>query len=320
MVWNQKLAWAIGVLLLVVTGFAIACSATGWDYWPDLFSHFQIQYWLGAVFLTILLLLLRTRYPILIGLFCVALLSAHVLTWYIPSSGATTPFVKILFANVWEYNSNHAQILTLVRSEAPDFVLFAEASARWKKELDTLKDIYPYSTREKKGELIYSKSDLKDTEIIDRDLRFQNVSIIRKLKHKGQEFTLIAAHPPSPTLVHNFFDRNKQLDELGNYLEHSTDNLIIAGDFNTSPWSPYYRKFAYRARLVNARQGFGLVPTWAPPSVRRLPEFLQPFLSVPIDHIFTRSGSIKLRATSFRTGPYIGSDHLPVIAEIGLVK
>jgi endonuclease/exonuclease/phosphatase (EEP) superfamily protein YafD len=201
MVWTQKLAWVIGALLLAIVMFAIGCSAAGWNYWPEIFSHFQIQYWLIVVSLAVLLLLLRTRYPILIGLFGIALLSSHILTWYIPSSGATTPFVKVLFANVWEYNNNHAQVLALVRSEAPDFAIFAEVSALWKKELDALKDVYPYSTRAKKGELIYSKSDLKETEIIDRDLRFQNVSIVRKLKHQGQEFTLIAAHPPSPTLV-----------------------------------------------------------------------------------------------------------------------
>jgi endonuclease/exonuclease/phosphatase (EEP) superfamily protein YafD len=320
MYWNNKLAWAIAFLLLIISAVAIACSATGWNYWPERFSHFQIQYWLIAVTLALLTIFLRTRYPILIGLFCIALLSAHILTWYIPASGATTPFTKVLFANVWAKNQNYAEVLQLVRAELPDFAAFAEVTAEWKKQLDTLKDILPYSTRDKKGELIYSKISLAGTEIIDRDPRFVSALIIRKLKYRSQEFTLVASHPSSPSTFYEFIQRNKHLEELGLYLEHLEDNLIVVGDFNTSPWSPYYRKFAYRARLVNARQGFGINPSWTTAKLRGLPGFLQPLVSVPIDHIFTRSGTTKLRATSFHTGSNIGSDHLPVIAEIGIVK
>lgn len=320
MFWTQKLAWAIACLLILLTAFAITCAATGWSHWVETLAHFQIQYWLGAVFLTLLLLPLQARYPILIGLFCTALLSTQVLTWYIPANSQTTPFTKVLFSNVWSQNQNYGQVLTLVRAEDPDFAVFAEVSAKWKQQLDTLKDILPYATRDQKGEIIYSKVDLTGTEIIDRDPRFLNALIIRKLKYKNREFTLVADHPPSPRNNAAFVSRNQQLAALGQYLENLPDTLIVLGDFNISLWSPYYRQFVDRTRLINARQGFGLAPSWALPTVRRMPEWIQPWLSVPIDHIFTRSGSFKIRATSFHTGPYVGSDHLPVIAEIGMVK
>jgi endonuclease/exonuclease/phosphatase family metal-dependent hydrolase len=94
----------------------------------------------------------------------------------------------------------------------------------------------------------------------------------------------------------------------------------MGGDFNISMWSPFYHKFVEKARLDNSRQGFGVIPTWSPIKIRALPEFLQPWLSIPIDYIFTRSGKdFDLHTISMKAGSYVGSDHLPVISEIGVI-
>jgi endonuclease/exonuclease/phosphatase (EEP) superfamily protein YafD len=313
--WNQKIAWAIALLLILITSIALFCSIAGWGYWPERFSHFQIQYWLGAVFLSLLLLLIRDRYPVLIGIFCLAILSVNMLAWYIPASRSSTPLVKILFANVWETNRNHQPILTLVRSEAPDIAIFAEVNARWRQQLDSLTDIFPYSIDNKRGEVVYSKINLAGTEIVAEDPNFIRTLILRNLQLQGQPVTLIATHPSSPANPDEFAKRNQHLASLGLYLEKSADDLIVVGDFNATPWSPYYRRFVDRSRLVNAREGFGLYPTWTTLGVRKFHSWLQPFFSVPIDHIFTRSP--KIHATSFHTGNNIGSDHLPIVAEIG---
>ena len=85
-----------------------------------------------------------------------------------------------------------------------------------------------------------------------------------------------------------------------------------------SMWSPFYHRFVEKSRLDDARRGFGVVPTWAPMKIRALPGFLQMWLSVPIDYIFTRSGKFQLHTISMKAGSFVGSDHLPVIAEIGV--
>jgi endonuclease/exonuclease/phosphatase (EEP) superfamily protein YafD len=319
---SKIISKAIVLPIVFITSIAIICSVFGWSYWPERFSHFQIQYWLFVSCLFLLLLLFRVhavsleenRTSILIGLFCVAILSANMVTWYLPTGAPHRPLVKILFSNVWETNRNYEPILKLVRSEAPDIAVFVEVNARWRKQLDSLQDIFPYSRDNKRGEVIYSKINLKGTEIVEQDPSFIRTLILRNLQLQGKPFTLVATHPSSPANPVEFAKRNKHLDNLGLYLEKSPDDLIVVGDFNTTPWSPYYRKFVDRSRLVNTREGLGLHPTWTTLGVRKLPLWSQPLLSVPIDHIFTRAPNV--HANSFRTGNDIGSDHLPIVAEI----
>lgn len=82
-------------------------------------------------------------------------------------------------------------------------------------------------------------------------------------------------------------------------------DVIIIGDFNSTPWSGRFRKFIHDSNLHNSQRGFGLQPTWKAglPSV----------LMVAIDHCL-HSQSIK---TINRTpGSNIGSDHLPLFVEL----
>ncbi len=311
---KQTTAGIIALLIVLVTSIAILCSIFGWSYWPERLSHFQIQYWLLAIGLFLVLLLLRERSTVLIGLFCVVILSTNMVTWYLPAGRPHRSLVKILFSNVWETNLNHQPILNLVRSEAPDIAIFVEVNTRWRKQLDSLQDILPYSRDNKRGEVIYSKIDLAKTSIVPPDSSFVRTLILRYLQIQGKTFTLVATHPSAPATPAEFAKRNRHLEDLGLLLEKSSDDLIVVGDFNATPWSPYYKKFVDRSRLVNAREGLGLHPTWSTLVVRKLPSWLQSVFSVPIDHIFIRAPNTY--ATSFRTGNDIGSDHLPIIAEI----
>jgi endonuclease/exonuclease/phosphatase (EEP) superfamily protein YafD len=317
--WNRRLAFLICIVLVIITAIAVFCSTGGWAYWLERFSHFQLQYWLMAAGLTLVLLVLRQPKPLLIGLFCLTLLSANIVTWYLPSLGQTTPLVKVMFANVWIYNRRYEDVLAAVRAEQPDIVGFTELDGPWVQQLDRLKDVFPYRTEHRDSTVLYSKINLTGTEIIDRDPRFPDTVIVRNLPKAGEKFTVVVTHPQSPRNEAVFRERNAFLERLATYLSKSPDNLIVIGDFNVSLWSPYYRKFVEQTRLINARQGFGIYPTWTNIQIRQLPDFLQPFLSIPIDHVFTRSGNVKLRATSFHTAPDVGSDHLPIVAEIATV-
>jgi endonuclease/exonuclease/phosphatase (EEP) superfamily protein YafD len=83
--------------------------------------------------------------------------------------------------------------------------------------------------------------------------------------------------------------------------------VIIAGDLNVSMWSPFYRSLIKRSGLHNARQGFGILPTQSGIS----PQFA--IFSAPIDHCLVSSD---IQVKNFRLGRHIGSDHLPIIADL----
>jgi hypothetical protein len=99
-------------------------------------------------------------------------------------------------------------------------------------------------------------------------------------------------------------------------------------------WSSYYKKFLNATGLINARQGFGILPGWPTPSyyaiftrkfgvehLRKQYEaefnaFLSlPFVRIPIDHCFVSSDIL---ITNVRIGKDIGSDHLPLIVDFSI--
>lgn len=83
--------------------------------------------------------------------------------------------------------------------------------------------------------------------------------------------------------------------------EMAGEALVIAGDFNCTPWSPAYRLLA---RGLKSATRFAR--TWPSPAP-----------VVPIDHILYRGRLGVVRAGAWRRGPArVASDHLPVVAEL----
>jgi len=83
--------------------------------------------------------------------------------------------------------------------------------------------------------------------------------------------------------------------------EMAGEALVIAGDFNCTPWSPAYRLLA---RGLKSATRFAR--TWPSPAP-----------IVPIDHIFFRGRLGVVSAGAWTGGPARrASDHLPVVAEL----
>jgi endonuclease/exonuclease/phosphatase (EEP) superfamily protein YafD len=83
-----------------------------------------------------------------------------------------------------------------------------------------------------------------------------------------------------------------------------TVDRIVLGDFNSVTWNPLQRAFRAATGLENRGAWAPDWPAWHPI-----------FARIPIDPVFT-GGALAVR--SLKTGPGVGSDHLPVLAEIGL--
>ena len=102
----------------------------------------------------------------------------------------------------------------------------------------------------------------------------------------------------------------RQQRELASSLEVIGDDasdVILAGDFNSTPWSFTLRRFDEASTLQRHTRA---LPTWPAQAWTRfyLPA-IAPFL--PIDHVY--SGS-RWRLTSLRRGPRTSSDHYPIEA------
>jgi endonuclease/exonuclease/phosphatase (EEP) superfamily protein YafD len=100
-----------------------------------------------------------------------------------------------------------------------------------------------------------------------------------------------------------------QLDRLIALRGAPTETAILAGDFNMTPWS-------YRLQRLLASTGLRLHATflrsWPTQGQYRLPA--PAFL---IDHVLTTPD---IKTVSITMGPYLGSDHLPIVATLRLPR
>ena len=302
-------------------------SSFGWNSLLELFSHFKLQYFLLNLFLLSLLLLTRRKNFILISLFCLAITIAEIVPWYIPQAkigGANSVQLRVLSSNVNIQNPIYSKVLSLVRQEKPDIAIFMEIDRAWAEQLDSLKDILPYSLVNANpynlGIAVYSKHKLEDASIAFFGVN-RNPTILTKLNVNGQTLSLIATHPPPPIRKLLFHARNQQLNEIAQYIKSLSTRAIVAGDLNITMWSPYYKRFVNQTKLDNARQGFGLVPTWplktSYPPYSKIPSFLMGLLSIPIDHCLM---SPDIEVANIRGGPNVGSDHRPLITDLVIPK
>ena len=130
--------------------------------------------------------------------------------------------------------------------------------------------------------------------------------MIATLDIDGDTLHLAGTHPTIPLGQRLYSDRNTQLASIADLFEGRDGSLMLVGDLNLSQWDINYRLLEENTGLRNTRIGFGVVPTW--------PTFM-PFAMIPIDHILV---SDDLSVVETRSGPRIGSDHLPLIVTIAL--
>lgn len=279
--------------------------------WPELASHFKAQYLLASAACAIFLALLRRRRWALLALACALLNAAYVVPLYLPApaverADAPRRRVKLLLANVNVANADYDALLRLAREESPDVVILQEATPAWAAATAALRDALPHAHLEARpdpfGIVVYSRFPLERAEAVPLGAA-RVPAVVARVRADGAPFSLVTAHvfPPLPGWYEG---RNEQLESLAALAAAAERPLVLAGDLNASPWSPYFTKFERASRLRDARRGFGLLPTW--PTYR-------PALYVPIDHCLV---SPDVRVARFSTGAHVGSDHLPVVVTL----
>ncbi|MCA9672248.1 MAG: endonuclease/exonuclease/phosphatase family protein, partial [Myxococcales bacterium] len=134
-------------------------------------------------------------------------------------------------------------------------------------------------------------------------------SIVATLKLDARRSVrVIATHPVPPLHSRESAKlRDAHINKLAD-LASATRHLplVVAGDLNATQFSPIFAKLLSRGRLRSARQGHGVLPSW--------PTSLWP-MRIPLDHVLVNH---RLRTLRVALGPDIGSDHLPLIARLGL--
>lgn len=305
-------------LLLGVLGLASLAGFFGqFGHVIELTSHLRFLYAIGFVPLLLILLCLRQRKILGIGIVLFVINAAPIAQLYIPQAqavvGANQTYLTLLQVNLWgPRNSHYDQVIELVRRESPDLIGISEITQTWETKLKEGLPEYPYQVIEKRfgGIALFSKGPLIEPRV-SYFAAIKRPRITTKINVAGKLVTVILAHPVIPRWKSGI--RNNELLEIATQSRDAETPVIVFGDLNCSPWSYYFGKLLEVGRLRDSERGFGLQPTWTT---------RQPFWNsrwyfpwVPIDHcLFTREFLTLVR----EVGPDVGSDHLPVLVKIGM--
>ena len=279
-------------------------------YWRfEMASHFQLQYLFGSLAFCILFAAMKQWRWLGAALCCALVSGASVAPWYFREASArsqNSPHkLRLLLSNVYAGNSRYNALVDLVRDENPDLVFIQEVTPKWAKALERIRGVYPHGAILEDGVASLSRQSLlKAGDAGIGDYNGPGAEI--QLNAGDQIVHIINAHTPAPMDERSLQLRNKHLDVIADRMNNLPNPKILIGDLNVTMWSPHYRKLIERTGLINAREGFGVLPTW--PTY-----YHSQVLMIPIDHCLV---SEDIRVINIRTGARIGSDHLPLIVDL----
>lgn len=304
--WTSLLVLYLIVLIAVPAKKPLVQSSKGLKHIWHLFKHQVVQKKRRVVFAALI--------AVMNGL--------DILIWYVPPPvhmGHQTP-LKILYFNAFKYNNRQIELVKYIQQAQPDMVILLEVNSYYIQALNALDFPHHYIRPDKHQMVlpaIWSKYPLQKTVI--KRLKPTSMPFVQtQLKVQSRSVNLISAHMPSPFTRRSILERNQQLSDLAQYLSSLSRPVILTGDLNISIWSSFYKVLEQQGKLVNTRKGSGIQTTWP---VLNSPEqwgwkyYVAPWFRIPIDHALV-SKDISPRKT--QAGPYMGSDHLPLMIELKL--
>ncbi len=210
--------------------------------------------------------------------------------------------IKIISLNSWHRHSDHDKLISYLVDQNADIVILSEFGPNKRYLLDTLRSRYPHQTDCTRiwscSMALLSKFEFSE-QGADKPLRGRPSQVRATFRVRGQKLTVIGTHIYRP--IDDLQRHRREMRELGEQVRNLTGAVVVAGDFNTTPWSDSFRLFRDESQLAHMDS---YLPSWPA---------LAPQLA--IDHLF-HSENVHVRSIS--THSAMGSDHLPLVAHIEL--
>jgi endonuclease/exonuclease/phosphatase (EEP) superfamily protein YafD len=302
----------LAILVIVATTLTTLGSLGARAGWLlELLSHFPVQYLVAQVIAAAICFGLRL-WPWAGLALLAAVPNVVAIAPYLPgliaaraSPVAGNASVNLVALNLLYTQEDPTRARAFLLKQSADIVVLSEFTPRWRKKLAVLEQTYPYFALRDRwnqwGIAVYSKYPFQDVE--DLDLGDDQSSHLRiLLQLPGGRAEVYAVHLASPPSQRRAAQRNTQLRRLAARIAAADTVLpkIVVGDFNSTPFSPFFRDLLRDTGLMDARRSFGWHYTW-------------PALPVPvwiaIDHCLVSTNVVVNRVAA---GPPIGSDHLPL--------
>ena len=305
--WGRHLDTALTAIAWVLTS-ALASGTLG-TFHPafDLLAHFRLH--LLGLFVPVMIVLLLRRH----GTEAFFLLITGIITL-----GTTDPFLpgiaperkatvrtgdtlRIVQLNMRFNNRDTDLIVRRLTETDADVFLLQEVSRTTSRAIERL-DGWPHRHvcmfRDFRGVAVVSRVPFVETIPCAEDGGVAAVTLDRP-----KPVTVVSLHAYWPWPSRQW----QQLERIRPLLNGLPEPLIVAGDFNATPWSAFVKAVA---RETRTRPAAGLRFTF---NAMRLQSGDTRFGGLPIDHVLT-SPNVAIR--SLRLMPHAGSDHLGTVAEV----
>ncbi len=298
----KKLVITASLVLFIPQIFALLAEV---NWFFELWIHYIAYYTIIAALLILIcikngLWKTATALTLILALNLPVFVSYYQTPSQIPAAGEE---IKVFSANFFYLNEDFETIKTVIEDEDPDVIAILEANIRWIAKKDEYKEKYPYTYITDDfgpfGIVVMSKFPAEFKQIKWGEQNAIEAVIEGKYK-------VLAVHTHAPVHKSWAAARNNYFEELADEINRSELPTVVMGDFNSTPWSPYFKDIIEKTSLKEARMGYGLVPTWN----ANLPLFW-----IPIDHILTTDD---IEVLDFHRGAYTSADHYPVVASLRL--
>ena len=309
-------------ILALLVGLAALCAASlaqagRLHISLDIFSNFA-PFWLAGAMLP----LVRAVWPgrrrlrpalALVGVAGAILSGDLIAPEYLrpirPEVAATSPHqIKLIQFNAWEKNAAPDASADWIAAQKPDVVTMEDAEAPI------------YLAMLQRG--FKARRGIADTIVFSRRLRAPHSFAIPvedwpllpsfardTLVIDGQAFDVVAVHLDRPIRGSQLGEAEVLFDILKSV---NRDRVIVAGDFNLTPWSFSLRKIDGLQDLERRDRALPSWPVqWPRPTTPRFP-----FAFLPIDHVYAGRS---WRTVKVELGPKLASAHRPLIVTLALM-
>jgi len=303
--------------LLLPTAVAVLVSllplGARFSWLLELTTHFRLQY-LAVTAALLGALALRRRWRPCAWLAVAGLVSAWPVAPYLPLA-ATTPLqsgfapLRLITVNVSFLQFSAKRFHEIVRTADADIVVVQEFTPHAAEVLAELDNVYPHSLKFPAdgpyGIALWSRFEFESAVPFALARR---PALEARIRGPSGVFTIIGVHLDAPTSMRRAAARNEELKQLALRSAATEGPLVVAGDFNTTPYSPYFADWLAASGLTDSRRGRTLSISW--------PSML-PMFGIPIDHVAV---SHDFRILAHRRLPSFDSDHFGVVVDIAVPR
>lgn len=273
-------------------------------------QHWGLQLWQLSLIAAIVGLLLIDWKAVAISAAVAAYWSWRLWPRRAPRSAAegAAPLLRLVSANLLYQNLDFERLLQGLAALEADVLVLCEVTPEARQYFRRLEATYPHALDTCAPESLYGILVLSRFPL---SLRSTGVGEDPTPRHLAADLSigadtvsLVAIHPTNPLRFSRAHRIPAEFDAVAQLCGAARGDLIVIGDCNAAGWSSYLQVLEKAASLSNDGKVRPSWPIWLPPLVR-----------LPLDHVWVRGRVALLKAA---LGPRLGSDHLPLIAEIGL--